>query len=338
MPSFHVYCFEMVKYNFKIILIIEIIFIFLSPANIFAQLLGTPVEFCAQINEDEEGKKISFPSNVFFEPLRKEIYVIDGTGRIVIYNYEFYPLYTLEKSDGIETPQGIATDKQGNIYIAQSPSKENPKSRITILNACMELEKEIYINGFEGSERFIPARLAINDSGIIYIAGNSPEGIIKFSNEGMFLGTLSPQENGKKILINDIKIDNEGNIYLVSEEEGHIYVYDKKERFLFRFGEKGGCSGKLSRPQAIGIDSKNNRLYVVDYMRHTVTTYDRFGKYIFEFGGLGWGEGWFQYPKDITVDNEGRILVADTFNDRIQALKISELFIKQQNLAQLEEK
>ena len=59
-------------------------------------------------------------------------------------------------------------------------------------------------------------------------------------------------------------------------------------------------------------------MYVVDYMRHTITVYNRDGTFIFEFGGLGWGEGWFQHPGDLAVDNEGRIIVADTFNQRVQ--------------------
>jgi hypothetical protein len=75
----------------------------------------------------------------------------------------------------------------------------------------------------------------------------------------------------------------------------------------------------------MAIDNKRERIYVVDYMRHSVSAYDiKDGKYLFEFGGLGWGEGWFQHPKDIAVDSTGRIFVADTFNDRIEVLKPEE--------------
>lgn len=56
-------------------------------------------------------------------------------------------------------------------------------------------------------------------------------------------------------------------------------------------------------------------------MRHTVSAYDKEGKYLYEFGGLGWGEGWFQYPKDLSVDPAGKVLVADTFNNRIEVFK-----------------
>jgi hypothetical protein len=39
---------------------------------------------------------------------------------------------------------------------------------------------------------------------------------------------------------------------------------------------------------------------------------------MFEFGGMGWSEGWFQHPSYFIVDKLGRIIVADTFNQRVQ--------------------
>lgn len=317
---------------------IILIILLINPSYVYPQFQGSPMDYVFSITEDEEGKRIHYPSKVFFDQSRKEIYIIDNSSRLNIYTYDFFPIYTLQSSDGIDSPQGVAIDSEGNLYVLQSSSKENPKNRITIFDVCLNLDKEFPIEGFEGYEKFTPSNIAIDSDGIIYIAGSYYPGVVKFKNDGTFLGILSPQENGKKILINNITIDNDGNLYLLSEEESHIYVYDRKERFLFRFGEKGGCTGKLSRPQAVAIDNKYGRVYVVDYMRHTITTYDKFGKYMFEFGGLGWGEGWFQYPKDITVDHEGKVLIADTFNDRVQILKASELYIQQLNIAHLEGK
>jgi DNA-binding beta-propeller fold protein YncE len=135
------------------------------------------------------------------------------------------------------------------------------------------------------------------------------------------LDIISPEEEGKKAKLTSVTLDKAGRIYLLSEEEGRVYVYDENRNFLFKFGEKGGSSGKLSRPKAIGIDNRNGRMYVVDYMRHTINVYDKDGKYLFEFGGLGWGEGWFQFPIDLTVDPTGRILIADLFNHRIQVFQ-----------------
>lgn len=293
------------------------------PSNLNAQAQGPQVSYLDSITEDEEGGRLRFPSSVFAEPVRNEIYVIDGS-RITIYTSDFFPIFTLSKRNGVETPQGLTVDTEGNLYVAQGATKDNPRPRISVFNACLKWERDIYLEGFEGADSFIPYRLATDKSRNIYVAGLHFPGVLILNNQGRLIEVISPEEEGRKVKLNYVTVDKADRIYLVSEEESHIYVYDENRKFLFKFGEKGGSSGKLSRPQAVGVDNRNGRMYVVDYMRHTINAYDKEGKYLFEFGGLGWGEGWFQHPRDIAVDSSGRVLVADTFNDRIQVFQAKE--------------
>jgi sugar lactone lactonase YvrE len=294
------------------------------PYQVNAQPQGLPVTYLDSITEDEEGNKISFPSSVFAEPVRKEIYIIDGRSRIIIYTSDFFPLFTLSKRNGIETPQGLTVDAEGNLYVAQGATKENPRHRISVFNACLTWERDIYFEGFEGANSFIPNRLALDKKGNMYVAGSFYPGVLLLNTQGQFLEMLSPEEEGRKVNVNYVTVDRAGRIYLVSEEVSHIYVYDENKKFMFKFGQKGGSTGKLSRPLAVGVDNRSGRMYVVDYMRHTISAYDKEGKYLFEFGGLGWGEGWFQYPRDIAVDSMGRLFIADTFNDRIEVYQSKE--------------
>jgi DNA-binding beta-propeller fold protein YncE len=286
-----------------------------------AELKGTPIVYVGSITEDEEGKKISFPSNIFVDPVTNEIYITDSKGRVIIYTSDFFPLFTLDRSKGIESPLSISLDKEGNLYILQSSTKESPKDRISVYNARLKWKRDIFLEDFEGVESFVPSHISVDKQGNIYLIGSAYTGVIVLSNQGLIKKIISPEED-RKVTVANVTIDNKGRIYLVSETEGHIYVYDDKGNFLFKFGEKGGSSGKLSRPVAVGVDNLKERIYVVDYMRHTISTYNaKDGTYLFEFGGLGWGEGWFQHPKDIAIDLTGRILIADTFNDRIEVLQ-----------------
>ncbi|OGW55242.1 MAG: hypothetical protein A2Y81_12995 [Nitrospirae bacterium RBG_13_43_8] len=299
-------------------------FLFLTPHKLLAQSETLPVAYLDNITEDEEGNALSFPSSVFTEPVKKEIYVIDSKIRIIIYTSDFFPLFALSKRNGIENPQGLTVDASGNMYVAQGATKENPRNKISVFNARLKWDRDIYFKDFEGADSFIPSHLALDKKGNIYVTGSYYPGVLMLSNQGRFLEILSPEEEDKKAHINYVTVDQSGKIYLVSEESSHIYVYDENRKFLFKFGEKGGSTGKLSRPLAVGIDNRNGRMYVVDYMRHTISAYDKEGKYLFEFGGLGLGEGWFQYPRDIAVDSSGRIFVADTFNNRIEVFQAKE--------------
>ncbi|MDH4028671.1 MAG: NHL repeat-containing protein [Nitrospirota bacterium] len=299
-----------------IFFVLGVLCFFSSRVN--AEVLGSVITYQDSITYDEEEGKLFFPSFVYAEPSREEIYIIDGKGRIIIYTADFFPIHTLGKKNGIQAPQGMTVDIEGNLYVAQSATESNPRHRISVFSPCLEWERDIYFTGFEGADLFAPHRLAVDKKGNIYVAANYFPGVLILDAKGRFLDIMSADEGGKKAGLTNVTIDNSGRIYLLSEEEGRIYVYDENNKFIFKFGEKGGSTGKLSRPKAVGIDNKSGRIYTVDYMRHAVSVYDREGVYLFEFGGLGWGEGWFQYPTDIAVDNSGRIFVADLFNNRVQ--------------------
>ncbi|MEW6600483.1 MAG: 6-bladed beta-propeller [Nitrospirota bacterium] len=291
----------------------------LIPSVLKAQQLGSAlINYQESITTDEEDRNLVLPSFTYSDLSTNEIYVIDGRNRVIIFSPDLFPLFTLGKRDGIEAPQGLAVDNQGYLYIAQSVSTSNTKSRISVYNACLKWERDIYLEDFEGSKAFAPYRVAIDKKRNLYVAASHFPGVFYIDRTGRTIDIIEPEEEGRKVNLNNVVIDKTGRIYVISEDESHIYVYDENRKFIYKFGEKGGSTGKLSRPKAIGIDDHTGRSYVVDYMRHTISAYDKEGKYLFEFGGLGWSEGWFQHPINLTVDGKGRIFVADLFNQRVQ--------------------
>ena len=301
-------------------LIFSVLFVLLlMPSAPVAQQPGSGlITYQESITTDEEDRKLVLPSFIYADLLTSEVYVVDGKGRIIIFSSELFPLITLGKKDGVEAPQGLTVDAKGNLYIAQSVSKSNPRNRISVYNACLKWERDIYLEDFEGSGSFAPYRLAMDKKGNLYVTASHFAGLLYIDTMGRIIDIIAPEERGEKVKLHNVVIDKAGRIYVVSEDESRIYVYDENRKFMYKFGEKGGSTGKLSRPKAIGVDDRTGRNYVVDYMRHTVTAYDKEGNYLFEFGGLGWSEGWFQHPIDLALDSKGRIFVADLFNQRIQ--------------------
>lgn len=280
------------------------------------------------IREDYNGLSLSYPSKLFVDSVKKEIYITDsGHSRILVYTYDFYPLLCIGKSDGIESPVGLAVDPDGYIFVVQSRA-EQKRARISILSPSLRWKKDIFFEGFENSDGFSPKNIAISKDGRFYVAGSSFYGVVVLNKDGAFSHLLGPVDRLGKMeeqeaVICDVEIDGSGRIYLLSEDMGRIYVYDDKENFLFKFGQKGGGSGKLSRPRGLAVDDRSKRVYVIDYMRHTANAYSaEDGRFLFDFGGKGLGRGWFQYPSDIAVDTSGNVLIADTFNQRVQVLKL----------------
>lgn len=270
---------------------------------------------------DEEGGRLYFPNYVFVDSVMDEIYVIDNLNRIIIYTSDFFPAYTFDKKHGIIAPASLSVDPEGFVYITMQTTKTDKRPRIYVFDPTFRLNREIVIEGIPDADSFKPHRLVLDKKGNIYVSGGYYRGIAILDNNGKFIDIISPEEDGRKVYINNLSVDGSGRIYLISEEEGRIYVYDENRRYLFKFGEKGGSSGKLSRPQALAVDDVSGRIYVTDYMRHAVNVYDRNGLYISEFGGFGWSPGWFAYPIGIFFDHKGRLMVVDTFNNRVQVFQ-----------------
>lgn len=280
------------------------------------------------INEDYNGDRLSYPSYLFVDKVKDEIYITDsGNGRILIFTHDYYPLLFIGKPDGIHSPLGIAVDKEGYLFVAQSPAGNIKKGRISVFTPSLKWKKDIFLSGFDGAKSFQPNNLAISKNGLLYVTGSAYCGAVVLKKDGTFSHVLEVMDRigkGEKqdADICDVEIDSAGRIYLLSEGMGRIYVYDDQENFLFKLGKKGGGSGKLSRPRGMSVDERNKRIYVIDYMRHTANLYSMDGRFLFEFGGKGWGRGWFQYPCDISTDHSGNVFIADTFNHRVQVMKL----------------
>ncbi|MFH1076301.1 MAG: NHL repeat-containing protein [Pseudomonadota bacterium] len=288
----------------------------------------TKVDVVHIILDDYEGKRLSSPCRLFYDSYRREIYIVDcGNNRILIYMNDFFPLITIDRADGIESPLAVSVDAEGNLFVIQAGSEKHPNGRLSVLNACLKWQRDIQFKDFEGADSFSPRNLAHDRQGKLYVAGDGYEGVVVFNKDGNFSHLLNPtetvEEKKVKATINDVEIDDYGKIYLLSEENGRVYVYDGEENFLRKFGQKGGATGKMSRPKGISVDVAKALIYIIDYMRHTASAYSMEGEYLFEFAGMGWAPGWLNFPYDICTDREGHVLIADTFNNRVQVFKIT---------------
>ena len=302
--------------NFNVLVIFFIFALaFVAVQHSFAQ--QRPYYFDS-VMYDEDGGPIYMPSFVYAEPEMDEIYVIDNRLRILVYTRDLFPYLVFKGIEGLSSPHGLVVDPEGYVYVAQGLS-EGKRPRISVFNPAFQWERDIYLRGFEGAEGFTPYRLAIDKKGYIYIAGIHDPIVPIIDKAGNLIDTIIPEEDGEKVLINNVYIDKAARIYLLSEEAGRTLVYDENRKNLFNFGEKGGSTGKLSRPKGIAVDNDTERIFITDYMRHAVNVYDMTGKFLYEFGGLGWSPGWFAYPQQVALDKRGRVYVCDTFNNRVQA-------------------
>jgi len=90
--------------------------------------------------------------------------------------------------------------------------------------------------------------------------------------------------------------------------------------FLFSIGKRGGQPGEFYRPSSIAIDDDRHRIIVADSFNNRVQVLSSTdGSFLLEFGSLGNQPCQFNNPLGLCIANQGRIIVADQGNRRLQA-------------------
>ena len=90
--------------------------------------------------------------------------------------------------------------------------------------------------------------------------------------------------------------------------------------FLFSIGKYGSGPGEFNCPMGIAIDHDRHRIIVADTSNHRVQVLSSIdGAFLFEFGVFGNQPCQLNRPQGVCIDNQGRIIVADTGNRRLQS-------------------
>jgi len=336
------------RYSFSAIISVVLILALGNWQSVYSAPEQLPVRLIAIMSINELGVPIGLPHDVHYDQVNEETYVISSGGQITVYDKRFFPIVSFGAGRGLKSPLGLTVDSEGKVYVCQGQvaDKTGVYPRLSIFNAAFFLEKEVVFRDIPELVDFAPQKVAVATDGKIYLVGELGDykGAVVLDQTGRFLRRLAPMDfsflsvgnrlrkNGKAeeegddekmspVSLSDVSIDKNGRIYFLSREVGRGYVYNAKEEPLFQFGEKGGADRKLSNPMSVAVDEEHRVLYVCDYMRHTVLAYDYdSGRYVFEFGGRGASPLWYNFPTGVDVDVQGRVIVADFFNRRVQVV------------------
>jgi DNA-binding beta-propeller fold protein YncE len=109
----------------------------------------------------------------------------------------------------------------------------------------------------------------------------------------------------------------DGRLAVADTHYSRVVFFDREGNELGRLGSYGRGSGQFIYPVAIAEDDAGY-YYVCEYGQNDrIQKFTREGTFVTAFGSFGTDPGQFQRPSGI-VWREGKIFVADAFNDRIQ--------------------
>ena len=117
-----------------------------------------------------------------------------------------------------------------------------------------------------------------------------------------------------------ITVNSKGQIAVVDSDKHCILITDKEGNCVRKVGCYGKSAGQLNSPSDVTYLNDDN-IFVVDQLNHRIQQFNvQIGNYEKSFGKKGTKDGEFQNPLSVCVDDEGRVIVADYYKNRIQVL------------------
>jgi len=120
----------------------------------------------------------------------------------------------------------------------------------------------------------------------------------------------------------DIAIDKHHHRIIIVDSNNNRLVFLSliDLSLLFSVGKQGSRPGEFCRPSGIAIDDDRHRIIVCDTYNHRVQVLSSIdGSFLFEFGSQGDQPGQLNAPQGVCIANQGRIIVADLHNHRLQS-------------------
>jgi len=205
-----------------------------------------------------------------------------------------------------DNPYGIAFLNNENIAVADSIN-----NRVQILSKQGEYLSQFGGKGNLDHQLNSPWGLSVDSNGNIIVADSNNKLIKIFSPSGGFLRKFGG--GGKGSLVDPCHCIQKDKYFIVSDTgDVSIKVFDVEGKFLYKF-----TAEELVSSRCLSVD-KAGHLLVCDYELCNVQVFELSGKFVTRFGRYGNKIGKFKGPTSTAVLTDGRIVVCDLANDRIQ--------------------
>ncbi|XP_066270092.1 tripartite motif-containing protein 3-like [Branchiostoma lanceolatum] len=172
----------------------------------------------------------------------------------------------------------------------------------------------------DGKCTMVPFDVATDGEGNLWVVGGtkSVEFAVQYNKEGRVMRKFDLQRTGRYGKeVNGVAVDTRRNLILVTRkrELGEVLVFKPDGTLVQMMGQYPA----LREPWDICVDGEGRVVVTDNYCRfHQVHIYQADGECLLRFGGRGRGEGELDHPQGVCTDRAGNIIVADTYNDRVE--------------------
>ncbi len=160
--------------------------------------------------------------------------------------------------------------------------------------------------------------VAVDANDHVYVFHRGEHPIIEFDANGEKIRSWG---EGMFIRPHAVRVDREGAIWVVDNDTHQVLKMDSSGRVrmvMGRKGQSGETDENFNRPTDVAF-AANGDFYVTDgYGNSRVVKFSSDGTFLKAWGKRGTAPGDFNLPHTIVVDSQGRVLVGDRENFRLQ--------------------
>jgi DNA-binding beta-propeller fold protein YncE len=205
--------------------------------------------------------------------------------------------------DQFNRPHGIAVDSTGNIWVADINN-----NRVRVFT-----EQGRFVRSVPVAAGPLAVDFLSNGNAVVL---TSFDKVIIFTPDGQrvrsFGGTGTG--NGKFNNLYDVKVSLTDEIFVADSANHRVQVLAADGTWRRSFG---GTREEMTRPTGIAL-TPDSFVIVVEYSGHRISVWSPTGERVHRLGSKGSTPGQFKYPMHIAILPDGRVAVADSWNNRIQ--------------------
>ncbi|MCH8832889.1 MAG: 6-bladed beta-propeller [Thaumarchaeota archaeon] len=191
-------------------------------------------------------------------------------------------------------------------------------SRIVTFDKDGNFKKSWGNLGIESQSLKNPEDLTIDSLGISYVSDSGWNKILKFDQEGKYVGDIkSLLTSAAKFSATNSIVSYDDNLFILVSNDNRILHFLTNGAFIKSFGTTGEENGKLILPTSLALDSSGN-LYVADSGNHRIQVFDSNGKFLKKWGTFGAGFAQFIQISGIEIDSIGNVWTSDSSINKIQ--------------------
>ncbi len=141
---------------------------------------------------------------------------------------------------------------------------------------------------------------------------SSPEKRIELEKD-LEIGVLEGDKNKMFYKISDIKVDSEGNIYVLERGNKRVQKFDNKGNFILTIGAEGQGPGEFKHPIALFV-TRDYYIYVLDSENLRVSKFNPNGIFVSSFKPKN-------KPIDFVVDSKHNIIILEDGDPNFKLFK-----------------